>query len=164
MTDTSSRQVEPKGIYIALWSIADPKKFHWGIFIAGSAQSGYMFHYTNGPKTNGKWAYQEKADYSFEKSISFLAALKISEVIDTTTEMFHRIGERLSEVEFKVEQDNCRTWTLRAVQLLDQEGLIGISATQEVIECLQTEANQLALDCFNRKKVLIEKSEVYKEY
>ncbi|KAK2813408.1 hypothetical protein FQN50_000724 [Emmonsiellopsis sp. PD_5] len=162
MADTSSRQVDPKGIYIALWNIADPKKFHWSIFIAESDARGYMFHYTNGPKTNGKWVYQEKAHYSFEKSISFLAALKISEVIDTTTEMLARIGERLSHLEFKVGQDNCRTWTLRAVQLLDQEGFIGISATQEVIEYLQTEANQLALDCFHRKTVLVKKSGVYK--
>lgn len=154
------RKVDPKGIYIVLWNIADPMKFHWGLFIALDEKSGYIFHYKIGPKSNDKWVFQPKT-YSFIGSITFLVGLKISEAVDIRKDMLDRIKERLEQVEFNDKQDNCRTWTLRAVRLLDQEGFMGLTATREVIEALQTETNQLAHECLKQKQAIVVPSRHY---
>lgn len=138
------------GLYILVSDIGAERQFHWGLYLATTSSSGFIFHLINNESTNNTWGYQMKASTNVPSSISLLVAVKIA-VLDSVLQ--DALPDRLAQVAI---QDSslygkitCRIWVKQALHELDDEGYIKLTQSVNAVE---EEALDIAMDNKPRRR------------
>ena len=148
---STERDVEVGGFYICLFEMGVNKRFHWGLLVAMTPKTGFLLQCTINRDTGHQWIFRERAEFSLERSVTFLCALKVSMVIGTETAMVEALKQQASKVPFDSAVDNCQTWAMNAVYELADQGYIGLQPQRTLMENLKYEANDLAMMCRQSK-------------
>ncbi|KAL4783790.1 hypothetical protein BJX76DRAFT_357692 [Aspergillus varians] len=132
-------QFDVNGLYILLSDLGAERQFHWGIYLALSAEHGRVYHLINNIATDGNWEYDTHLSYGVPKSKTLLVAEKIA-VMDPV--LHEPLGDRLATVS-ATPPVTCRIWLKRALHDLDDEGFIKLTGTVDAIEMdLETSATE----------------------
>lgn len=138
------------GLYIILTEQSVDNKWKWGLYLHRELNEGWFFHITRGAGPDpDDWVYENQTLDSVIYSEDIVAALKVAVI---APDMHEPLRDRLGtgpEPEVKLEATqrfgdlNSRTWLLRALQELDDEGYISIKQ-RYTVEDLEEEAKQIA--------------------
>lgn len=149
---------DTNGLYLLLSDLGDGYRFHWGLYLAKSGDSGTIFHITNSDDDAKAWVYEAKESGNVGKSQRLLIGLKIA-VMDPA--LHESLQGRLQQVpiayssRFK-EEITCRVWAKEALFELDSEGYISLTVPVEDIE---EEAKSVAMLNRHRRARSIVKSQ-----
>ncbi|OAA57235.1 hypothetical protein ISF_07156 [Cordyceps fumosorosea ARSEF 2679] len=139
--------LDENGLYILLSDQDRKYHWHWSLYLHREMLSGSTFHIAR-PSAAVPWRYEDVEVRNIIFSLSVTLALKIAII---PPDMDGPLRDRLARVPMGVADTKrwgpltCRTWLLRALSELDDEGYISIkpSATVEEVEA---EAFELARD------------------
>ncbi|KAM3522707.1 hypothetical protein NHJ13051_005498 [Beauveria bassiana] len=138
------------GLYILLSEQGLAYRWHWGLYLHKEKERGYALHITR-PSDAVPWRYEDREVRNVIFSVSITLALKIAVV---TPDMDDALRGRIARVPVDDAADanaadanaaavrerwgplTCRTWLLRTLSELDDEGYISIkpAATVEEVE------------------------------
>lgn len=146
-------QFEPNGLYLVLCDRNDDYTFHWGFYLASTAQSGVIHHLIN-QQPSGAWAYEAISSENTPYSERLLVGIKVA-VMDPV--LHDAMAERLTQVPVAYssrfrEDITCRVWIKEALFALDEEGFIKIVAD---ITGIEREALSLAMFHKNRRTTAV---------
>lgn len=142
---------DTNGLYILLSDIGYERQFHWGFYLATGPEQGHVYHLVNNVDTGYEWKYKHGFTTNVPFSITLLAAVKIG-VMDAL--LHNPLGERLKAVS-QAQPITCRTWLMRALYDLDDEGYIKLIGKLDEIEI---DAELKAVENKARKITTVEKS------
>lgn len=138
-------KLEKNGLYMLMSNTGRPDRYHWGLLVATSEQSGILFH---------EELIEPK---NLAETRDLLAALKLGIVEDTSDEWMDRMKECIRGVRVQGEL-SCRTWALTAVYELANEGFIGMMAEWGRIRSIELEAKYLAQDAWVTRDLSVTRS------
>ncbi|KAK8147490.1 hypothetical protein G3M48_001532 [Beauveria asiatica] len=133
------------GLYILLSEQGLAYRWHWGLYLHKEKEWGYAMHITR-PSDAVPWRYEDREVRNVIFSISVTIALKIAVILP---DMDDALRGRIARVPVDDAADanaaaatkrwgqlTCRTWLLRTLSELDDEGYISIrpAATVEEVE------------------------------
>ncbi|KAF7874041.1 hypothetical protein EAF04_002713 [Stromatinia cepivora] len=140
-----------ESMYITLSDIGDKAEFHWALYLAKNPAAqenrGNLYHATNRfGLDRSKFKFQVRENYNINTSITFLGAVEIG-VIDPV--LWDSLGNVLSPPDEHPdgqmpidESTSCRTWVMRALQLLDDLGYIRLKS--DVLEKVERQCREVA--------------------
>lgn len=119
-----SLKFEANGLYLFLSERCHKLTFHWGLYLAKTADVGIVYHLLS----NGDvWSFETEPGDNLVRSRSFSLALKIA-IIEPAlhglvSECLEAIPIQRYSSRFR-EDVTCRVWVKEALYELDQSGLI----------------------------------------
>lgn len=146
----ASLKIEKNGLYMLMSNTGLPDKYHWGLLVATSDDSGILFHevlsglewkLVIGPK-------------SLSETSDLLTALKLGVIEDISEKWIDRMKECVRGVRVQGEL-TCRTWALTTLYELANEGFIGMIADWDRIRSIEQEARFLARDAWVTRSVFV---------
>ncbi|KFZ09809.1 hypothetical protein V501_05475 [Pseudogymnoascus sp. VKM F-4519 (FW-2642)] len=139
---TATHTFDLHGLYILLSEQNTPDTWHWGLYLH-CGPNGWVYHIT---RVADGWFFDKHLSTNIIYSLSMVAALKIAVIEHPET--IEALGDRLTQVPLmettRFRPLTCRTWLLRAVNDLDNEGFISLKVGTTV-ENLETEAEGKAV-------------------
>lgn len=116
---------EPDSLYILLYDIGDASWFHWGLYLAITANKGTVFHYIKGPQTGNQWEFQAKTrENPVPYSVNLLVGVKITDIPPC---LHGPLAKRLANIHnsfLPAGQISCLEWVREALLNLDSGGYI----------------------------------------
>lgn len=139
--NNSVLKLDINGLYILLTQQSVDNKWHWGLYLRRGVSKGWIFQSRRLPATGCTTViYSER----------IVVALKVAVIPpDMHQPLRGRLGVRQAGVKMEYTERfgpiTCRTWLLRALQELDDEGYISIKPGYSV-EDIKEEAKDAASD------------------
>lgn len=140
---TTSLKVDKNGLYMLMNNTGLQDKYHWGLLVATSDNSGIVFHKA---LFGAEWKLVIEPK-SLSETSDLLAALKLGVIEDISEKWIDRMKECVRGVRVQGEL-TCRTWALTALYELANEGFIGMIADWGRIRSIEQEAKFLAQDAW----------------
>ena len=132
---TDALRFDSNSLYILLSDLGDDYRFHWGLYLAKSPESGIISHLTN-PENTTTWTYEAKSSANASSSGSLIIAVKVAtiepELVDTLCNRLAKIPIGYS-AHFR-EDITCRVWVKEALFALDEDGYIKLVKSVDDIE------------------------------
>ncbi|ESZ96855.1 hypothetical protein SBOR_2776 [Sclerotinia borealis F-4128] len=155
--------LDPASLYIILNDIGDQVEFHWALYLAKSPTektgTGNLYHATNRLGVS-KFIFQEKVDSNLNSSVNFLVAVKIGDIEpylwDSLGNMLHPPDQHPDGKMPIDDSTNCRSWVVKALELLDDYGYIKLKG--ESITKIQDQCRRAAADNWTSRERTVEKS------
>ncbi|KFX97170.1 hypothetical protein O988_04999 [Pseudogymnoascus sp. VKM F-3808] len=116
--------LEDNGLYVVLYRQDVDNKWHWSFYLQRYSRQGWIMHAT---RPTGFWFYQKRTSTTVAFSDSVVSILKIAIIpADYHDALANRIAEVPLEDTQRYGAFTCRTWLLRAIDELNDEGHISL--------------------------------------
>ncbi|KFY36098.1 hypothetical protein V494_05323 [Pseudogymnoascus sp. VKM F-4513 (FW-928)] len=141
---------EPSGLYVLLYKQKKPTEWHWTLYLHQSIGKGIEVHAVT-DKNTGRWIIDRRNTDRIVTSGSLIYALKVGIINPDSHEI---VAARIAEVPMGDTEEfgkfTCRTWVLRAIQDIQDEGRISIKLFHTIQhieqEAINGAANATTLD------------------
>lgn len=147
--------LEINGLYVLLSEQGVGNRWHWCLYLHIGISRGWIFHIT---RPTNFWLYDQRNSLSVIYSDEIVTAVRVAVI---HPDLHVPLRDRLSHVPLDDTQRfgglTCRTWLLRALDELDNEGYISISGGSTV-EDIENEAKESATNSVATNQPRVENS------
>ncbi|KAG6037170.1 hypothetical protein E4U41_005304 [Claviceps citrina] len=125
--------LQTESIYIAMYSTAHLRKFHWGLVLIDSMKQARLFHANN----RVHWLLEEKP-VSPEQSLTLVVLIRLDKVrsLSRTKKIMRSIPADGSPSRRTGEFFTCRIWVKDAIVALHDQGEIALPTDIDSLETL----------------------------